>query len=316
LDLKDAEVRREWENIDILVTSRSDRLVIVIENKVDSAEHSDQLARYLNTARARYKDYRIVPIFLTRDGSEPSHPEYHVLSYPKVSQVLKSVTERGMSMMPSDVEVAIRHYIDAVERHMNPESEIALLAQKIYERHRSALDIIFEYRPDETDQIRLAITDSIERTSGLNLVSSAKSTIQFIPESWEAIPSLQLGDSSWAGHPSLIRFEVKPNSGLVLALHLGPARSEVRDIAYELLHSDEFQKNFPQLGQKYNRWNQLWREFVYRKVDEDDLTTDQKIERWKRVWARFLENDYPELEKVVLKLARMEQLMGLTESNL
>lgn len=45
-DLEDTEVRREWKNIDILCYSRSNNLVVAIENKVASGEHSNQLERY------------------------------------------------------------------------------------------------------------------------------------------------------------------------------------------------------------------------------------------------------------------------------
>jgi len=41
-DLKDAEVRREWKHIDILIHSPSNHLVCAIENKIDSKEHSNQ----------------------------------------------------------------------------------------------------------------------------------------------------------------------------------------------------------------------------------------------------------------------------------
>jgi len=41
-DLKDAEVRREWKHIDILIHSPSNYLVCAIENKIDSKEHSNQ----------------------------------------------------------------------------------------------------------------------------------------------------------------------------------------------------------------------------------------------------------------------------------
>ena len=99
----------------------------------------------------------------------------------------------------------------------------------------------------------------------------------------------------------------------MLALFLGPARSEVRDVAYELGRGDEFNEFFPQLTVKYQRWNQLWRVFVYRKADEDDLTIDQKIERWHQAWARFLEKDLPQLDKVVQKFAGMKQLANFTE---
>ncbi len=45
-DLSDVEVRREWRNINLLIYSPSNRWVIAIENKVDSAEREGQLKKY------------------------------------------------------------------------------------------------------------------------------------------------------------------------------------------------------------------------------------------------------------------------------
>jgi len=42
----DAEVRREWKNIDLLIYSPSNHFICIIENKVDSSEGSDQLKSY------------------------------------------------------------------------------------------------------------------------------------------------------------------------------------------------------------------------------------------------------------------------------
>lgn len=41
------EVRREWQRIDILLLGEPNRLAVIIENKIGTGEHSDQLRRYL-----------------------------------------------------------------------------------------------------------------------------------------------------------------------------------------------------------------------------------------------------------------------------
>jgi hypothetical protein len=45
-NLADAQVQREWRNLDIFVRDEAHQLAVIIENKVDSAEHSGQLERY------------------------------------------------------------------------------------------------------------------------------------------------------------------------------------------------------------------------------------------------------------------------------
>src|SRR5262249_25591468 len=46
LALAGLSVQREWNFIDILIESPTDRLAVIIENKIDSSEHSAQLGRY------------------------------------------------------------------------------------------------------------------------------------------------------------------------------------------------------------------------------------------------------------------------------
>lgn len=40
-------VRREWRNIDLLLLDETNRLAIIIENKIHNTEHSSQLDKYL-----------------------------------------------------------------------------------------------------------------------------------------------------------------------------------------------------------------------------------------------------------------------------
>ncbi len=58
LELANVSVRREWRNIDILLVNDAQRFVCAIENKVEAAEHSDQLARYARRCRNEFRGVR------------------------------------------------------------------------------------------------------------------------------------------------------------------------------------------------------------------------------------------------------------------
>ena len=45
-DLGQMEVRREWQHIDIFLLDEREKLAVIIENKIGTGEHSDQLDRY------------------------------------------------------------------------------------------------------------------------------------------------------------------------------------------------------------------------------------------------------------------------------
>lgn len=98
-DLAGAEVVRESENIDILVSDQRNRLAIVIENKIDSSEHSSQLERYRERAERRYPDWKIVYVFLTKDGTEPADDAYVALDYGRVAEALGRILNKRASTL-------------------------------------------------------------------------------------------------------------------------------------------------------------------------------------------------------------------------
>ena len=53
-DLDDVEIRLEWFSIDILIIDGQHQLAVIIENKIDSGEHDDQLKRYRQIVNQHY----------------------------------------------------------------------------------------------------------------------------------------------------------------------------------------------------------------------------------------------------------------------
>jgi len=83
-ELRGVEVRREWKNIDLLITCDDPSFVIAIENKVGSGEHSNQLNRYreiVNEAPGLAKYERRQFVFLTPEGESPSDETWTEYSY-------------------------------------------------------------------------------------------------------------------------------------------------------------------------------------------------------------------------------------------
>jgi hypothetical protein len=89
-DMTGADVRREWQNIDILFEDQENKFVALIENKVGSGEHSGQLKRYLDTIERHYREWRVLAIFLTPDGDDPSEGAFLPLDNSTVCSVVAS----------------------------------------------------------------------------------------------------------------------------------------------------------------------------------------------------------------------------------
>ena len=63
-DLDRIEVRREWQHVDVLLLDEEHKLVVIIENKVDSSERPGQLRRYLEVVESSFPGWRRVPVYL------------------------------------------------------------------------------------------------------------------------------------------------------------------------------------------------------------------------------------------------------------
>ena len=198
MDLYSFSVFREWKNIDILLTSADERTVIAIENKVGAHEHSNQLNRYRQILEKEYKGYNRLFVFLTPDGESPSDVEnWDVLTYRDVVDMLEKVN--GRIKVQPDVELMIKNYIDIVRRDVVEDQQLIEICNKIYNKHKKALDLIFENRIDGKTQI----LDAVKST----LCSMAEEGLIIYDESWgynfrtetmdRYLPSLDEPISSW-----------------------------------------------------------------------------------------------------------------------
>jgi hypothetical protein len=143
MELSSAEVQREWSNIDILITDPVNRFACIIENKVFTSEHDEQLQRYQTIVQLQYPGWQIIGLYLTPDGSPPSDETYIPISYVQVAEVLEELLKARASVMGSDIRTLIAHYITMLRRHIVTESEIADLCRRIYTRHqRAGLDLL------------------------------------------------------------------------------------------------------------------------------------------------------------------------------
>ena len=107
-DLTETEIRREWRNIDITLLDQSLKFVCVIENKVFSGEHSDQLRRYREVLEAEFPDYTRHYVLLNVSGEEPSDSDFYVgVTYDEVCDVIERLLKMKASTIGDDVATVL-----------------------------------------------------------------------------------------------------------------------------------------------------------------------------------------------------------------
>jgi hypothetical protein len=295
-DLDATDIFREWQSIDILIVNKPNRLVVAIENKIGTKEHSDQLMRYRKIIEQAYEGWNALFIYLTPEGNEPSDETYLAVNYTSVCEAVENLLEKRASTLGVDVATLIRHYAQMLRRHIVNESEIAELCRRIYRKHRLALDLIFEHRPDELSSITETLLTLVTE-AGLNIDTATKSTVRFAPKHWYSEQLTQ--GSGWTSSGQLLLFEAyNKGNELSLVLYLGPGPGDVRQTIFSAIQSFG-----PPLKSQSrvlnNKLNSIYRKMFLRPCDCEGGRPEDLELKVRETWTDFMENDLPRIEAAV-----------------
>jgi len=291
-NLDNLQVRREWQDLDILLVDESKGFVVIIENKIDSGEHSQQLKRYHELATKHYPNYKIIGLYLTPEGEPPSNENYVAIDYTLISEILDHLTSSRASTLGPDIQTLIFHYIQMLRRHIVSDSDIAQLCRQIYRKHQQALDLIYEHRPDLQAEIQSVLLDLIEKSPDLILDYYRKSLIQFGHRAWE-IDDLKMGEG-WTDSRRILLFGFENlDRQLRVRLLIGPGPKDIRQKLFDIaLQNTTFKATQKLLGAK---WNQIFvREFL-RPKDYENAGMDELEPKIRKKWDDFMGTDLPKI---------------------
>jgi hypothetical protein len=264
-----------------------------MKNKIGTGEHSDQLRRYHRVVNQHYRGWRVVGLYLTPSGKMPSHEAYLPVDYSLVCDIIDGLAKVRASVVSSDLEVLMTHYAEMLRRHIVGDSEIARLCQQIYQKHKRALDLIYEHRPDLQAEIKDLLEKLVRDTPGMELEWSLKNGVGFAVQEWDDVPGLLT--AQWTHTGRVLLFELENDPGrLRLKLTLGPGADEIRQKVVGMVRSNPDVFRVPKVfGAK---WSMIYvRSFLEQELYED--TDFEDIEREiRRRWSEFLEKDLPRME--------------------
>ena len=110
----DAQVSREVDQLDLRIVIPECRVVIAVENKLFTREHSAQLSRYAESIRRDFPDWRHILLYLTLDAETPSDQRWRAFSHREVIRVIALAVDRlGVGTSP-EIRAFIQHYIDLI----------------------------------------------------------------------------------------------------------------------------------------------------------------------------------------------------------
>jgi hypothetical protein len=253
-DFDDVVVERERFNIDILITSQQLSLACLIENKVGSHEHSDQLVRYRSRIASELSDLRHhVLIYLTPDGESPSDSAYVPVDYTVVVKLAEAIASESAA---GEIQLVLRHYTSLLREHVVTDDRIVQLCRQVYRKHRNAIDLILEHGvPDQDNALAEIVSEVVEeQIADLGFVKdrSTSRALRFADPALDTTPGFL--DGITTDSKRLLLYEVAIQRDRVLLLvQLGPGNASSRTRIYQALNSKPFNRSklYPQWYRAY-----------------------------------------------------------------
>lgn len=299
-DYSDLEIRREWNNIDILIISEKNKFIVTIENKIISSEHSNQLERYFKIIEKNFPNFEKIFVYLTPEGEIGSDENWLILDYSVILNALNDLIEYKRSSASEKILSFLKQYSTIIRRYIVSNSEIEQICRNIYKKHQQALDIIFQYKPDIEYEVSKIVKNIISSKPELILDSAGKTVIRFTTKELDSI--MPKKGSGWTSSGRILMFEFSNcDKRLVLRLYIGPGPADIREKLHEiaLKNTSLFNKSKRQLGRKHLAiyQSEYLKKTNYEEADEEELKAriDKKfnnflIDDLKKIEAFFKEN--------------------------
>ena len=276
IGIKNVEIRREWENIDLLIIL--DEYVVCIENKIFSGEHSDQLTRYKNIVETRFSEKTQIYVYLNPFGysSFRESDVYLPISYQVIIDILENL---NLDEIDTTVKSFIEQYLLTLKRDVMGIDENAELAQEIYKEHKELFDYIYEIMPDGLENVGNYIQDVLI-SKNYKLGSRSKQYVRFYPSEIEQFIYFNKSKNQWDKRETFL-FEIFYNKKQI-RISLG--MNDAGDDEYDRGKLNEILQILDPKGGRHKRWKHyLVQSFpyelnqFYEKTEEEIKSDIEKI---------------------------------------
>ena len=177
--------------MDICIESRATKTVLVIENKVFTSTHDEQLQAYEDKLQNLGAGWRKILVYLTPKGDIPTddgvyNPRWCIFDYNVILQIMREMLEAHKLMLRKfkymRVKFLMEDYIDMVNFEIldnNP--EIYSMCKKIRKEHADALEILMRYS-DNLSEVYASCADWVRQTftDRLEIIQTSERQCDFI----------------------------------------------------------------------------------------------------------------------------------------
>ena len=308
-DLDEVQIKREWNYIDLLIVHGD--FVVAIENKVESDEHSDQLARYEQTVEAHFTDRKKVYIYLTPDGREARESKFYInIGYVVIAELLTTLLEHPPVGLAQAVRLYVTDYVNNLYQQIMTDSNLTELAKRIYRNHRELFEFVEQHRPNEWDEFGGKLRQLLTR-EGWIIGSKNKGFVRFLPPELDSLVLRYNQANGWPDKEAfLFEFDFYKGYYLTFRVVVSPGKGNGR-FAKRLV---EIITELPQTQKpEGEKWRVLYSKFIdwdLREMMLDWSTTQDDLLRG------FIHDQKQIIESVTSALENhREELLDLKENN-
>lgn len=150
-DYSDLEVYREYtidngRRIDILMESRNNKVIFIIENKIWSGEGDNQLEDYKRYIDEKYSDYNRIFLYLTPEKErKEKYKGYIHITYNTIYKILNNILHDNQIRL--EIRAVLKQYKEIIRKDImgNVDKDMIDLCRKLYVEHKEALNKIMQY---------------------------------------------------------------------------------------------------------------------------------------------------------------------------
>ncbi len=195
---KSVEVFTEWrprgskDRLDVLLNMSTDagaHWQVAVEMKISSNQSVGQLLKYQTALEKDFPDvtHRVL-LFLTRDPEPPDEDtDFIGVDFEEMEKALGEILAERAERLGAGPRGLMENYLNLIRTWFMDKSEIAKQARDIYSKHRDALELLFQHRPDAiakiTDrlgkEIEAALSAAPVKANGTN-----RGHVYFVPVNW------------------------------------------------------------------------------------------------------------------------------------
>lgn len=296
-EYSNVEIRREWNNVDILVIiiENEKKVVVAIENKIKTSEHSNQLIRYREIVEKEYQDFINLFVYLTPENLIPSDEVWIPFSYDTIADIITDILNYKKDNLSSNVILFLSQYHTILRRYVVGESQVEKIAIEIYKKHKEALDIIFQYKPDIYLELSEFLQNQLRNHNDIIIDSAGKTVIRFTTNIID--PLAKTVGEGWIKSNRIVLFEFYLyDNRVALRLYIGPGDNKYRESLRQffLQRKDIFKLADRKFGTK---WHAVYQNNFLQKKDFEEKDNNELRQKVSRRLEEFLEKDLPAIQK-------------------